>query len=135
MKTIKNLTEIISIGDEMLIGKTLNTNAHWLAAKLTENGFKIKHISTISDDKNEIINSLDMASKRSHFVFVSGGLGPTKDDITKNCLCEFFHCELIHFPDVYKHLNILLEKRGVEMIPAHYGQTLPTFKSKNILKS
>ena len=86
--------EIISIGDELLIGQTVNTNASWMGKELSQLGISVKRCTTISDNKSEILETIDKAIKRSKIVFVTGGLGPTKDDITKHTLCEYFDTEL-----------------------------------------
>jgi nicotinamide-nucleotide amidase len=86
--------EIISIGDELLIGKTINTNASWLGNELSLINIVVKWCQTISDDKNDIISALELAFKRSDLIIITGGLGPTKDDITKHVLCEYFDTEL-----------------------------------------
>ena len=81
---------VISIGDELLIGQTINTNASWIGEQLNNLGLSITNGVVISDDKKEIISALSNASLRSDLVLITGGLGPTKDDITKHTLCEYF---------------------------------------------
>jgi nicotinamide-nucleotide amidase len=91
--------EIISIGDELLIGQTINTNASWIGQECSLLGIRIVQVTTISDEKELIKDAVDMAFTRSDLVLVTGGLGPTKDDITKHTLCEYFNTELeIHIP-------------------------------------
>lgn len=87
--------EIISIGDELLIGQTINTNASWLGDQLNQLGFDVVHGAMISDEKKAITDALDFSSNRSEIVIITGGLGPTKDDITKQTLAEYFETELI----------------------------------------
>jgi nicotinamide-nucleotide amidase len=82
--------EIISIGDELLIGQVINTNASWIGNLLIENGMSVHRITVISDSKPDILRSLKDAENRSKLVLVTGGLGPTSDDITKPTVCEFF---------------------------------------------
>jgi nicotinamide-nucleotide amidase len=94
--------EIISIGDELLIGQTINTNASWIGAELASLGYKVNHVATISDDKQAIVDAIDSAVRKSRLVIITGGLGPTKDDITKKVLCEYFDSELIINEDVLK---------------------------------
>ena len=94
--------EVISIGDELLIGQTINTNASWIGEQLNILGFTISHCLVISDLKNDIINALDQAYKRSDVILITGGLGPTNDDITKHTLTEYFNTTL--------KLNIEIEK-------------------------
>jgi nicotinamide-nucleotide amidase len=84
------LAEIITIGDEILIGQIVDTNSAWIAQRLNEAGIRIKQITSISDDKAHILEALEAASKRAKIILITGGLGPTKDDITKHTLAEFF---------------------------------------------
>ena len=86
--------EIISVGDELLIGQTINTNASWLGEQLNNLGFTMAHGLVISDQKLDIINALSVAEKRSDIVIITGGLGPTNDDITKHTLTEYFNTTL-----------------------------------------
>jgi nicotinamide-nucleotide amidase len=90
--------EIISIGDELLIGQTINTNAGWMGASLALVGIRCRRVRTIGDERQEIIEAL--ATATSQVVLITGGLGPTKDDITKHTLCEFFGAKLVRHKDV-----------------------------------
>jgi nicotinamide-nucleotide amidase len=97
------IAEILSIGDELLIGQTTNTNASWLGSELAKMGARVIRIKTISDDKKEIISALENLHPSTNCLIITGGLGPTKDDITKYTLCEFFETELeIHQPTLEK---------------------------------
>ena len=86
--------EVISIGDELLIGQTINTNASWIGEQLNNLGFNISHGAVISDNKEDIISALNIASSRSDIIIITGGLGPTKDDITKHTLTKYFNTSL-----------------------------------------
>ena len=86
--------EVISIGDELLIGQTTNTNASWIGEELNNLGFNISHGAVISDNKEDIISALKNAANRSDVIIITGGLGPTKDDITKHTLTEYFNTSL-----------------------------------------
>ena len=81
--------EIISIGDELLIGQVVNTNASWMAVELNLAGINVVQISSISDDANHIKTAIKEAEARADIVLITGGLGPTKDDITKKVLMEY----------------------------------------------
>jgi nicotinamide-nucleotide amidase len=83
-------TEIITIGDEILIGQIVDTNSAWMAQALNELGIRVKQISSISDDRDHILKALKEAEERVDIVLITGGLGPTKDDITKHSLAEYF---------------------------------------------
>lgn len=104
--------EIISIGDEILIGQVINTNASWIAENLTYLGFKINRIISVSDDQNEILSALEDSGKKADLIFITGGLGPTNDDITKSTLCEYFNSELIIDKKVLKDIKALFKHRG-----------------------
>lgn len=89
------LCEIITIGDEILIGQIVDTNSAWMAQQLNEFGIRVKQITSISDDKQHIIDALNEAQKRADIILITGGLGPTKDDITKHTLAEYFNAKLV----------------------------------------
>src|SRR6185503_20301553 len=84
------LAEIITIGDEILIGQIVDTNSAWIARHLNDIGIQIKQISSVSDDREHILTALAEAKNRADIILITGGLGPTKDDITKKTLCEYF---------------------------------------------
>ncbi len=100
--------ELITIGDEILIGQIVDTNSAWMATELNKIGIKIKQISSVSDDVNHILEALAEAEKRADLILITGGLGPTKDDITKKTLAKYFNCEefVLHQPslDVVKRI-------------------------------
>ncbi len=98
--------EIISIGDELLIGQTVNTNASWIGKELSYLGARIVKTISISDQKKEILEGLSNIKNTTDCVIITGGLGPTKDDITKHTLCEFFNTSLeLHKPTLEKIQN------------------------------
>jgi len=106
---------LISIGDELLIGKTINTNASWLGEHLSAIGFDISCVETISDSREAIMNSLARLVDESKVVIVTGGLGPTNDDITKHILCEFFHTELVYNQQAYDGMARYVLARNQEI--------------------
>ena len=110
-----NLVSIISIGDELLIGQTINTNASWIGEKLTELGFEVKRIYTIGDDRDEILSVMSLAEKNSNFIFITGGLGPTHDDITRTCILEYFNTELVFDESSFERIKKLFERRKIPM--------------------
>ena len=102
---------IISIGDEILIGQTINTNAAYIGSKLVENNVQVIKTSVIGDDYEQIIKGFKLAYDESDLVIVTGGLGPTHDDITRKCIVDFFDTELVHNDTVLediKNLGILI---------------------------
>jgi nicotinamide-nucleotide amidase len=114
--------DIITIGDELLIGQTINTNASWIGKELSIQGVNIGRSTTISDTREEILSAIDEAFRRSDFVIVTGGLGPTKDDITKETLCEYFETSLESKPDVLERIKSYFEQKGREMLPTNIQQ-------------
>jgi nicotinamide-nucleotide amidase len=89
------LAEIITIGDEILIGQIVDTNSAWMATELNKIGVRVKQISSVSDDKEHILKALAEAAGRASIIFITGGLGPTKDDITKKTLADYFGVGLV----------------------------------------
>ena len=102
--------ELISIGDEILIGQIVNTNSVFLAKELNKIGVAIAQITAISDEKNTIINALDQARERADIIIMTGGLGPTKDDLTKHTLCEYFDDHLVKDEAVLAHIENIFKK-------------------------
>lgn len=107
--------EIISIGDELLIGQVVNTNASWLGIEFNLAGISIYQITAVSDDRNHILTALAEAGHRAEIILITGGLGPTKDDITKQVLCEYFNTRLVFNDDVYQNIERLFGARGVKI--------------------
>jgi len=114
--------EIISIGDELLIGQVVNTNASWIAAELNKWGIQVSHISMIADDSNAIKLALDVAGKRAGIIITIGGLGPTKDDITKQVLTEYFNTKLIFHEPSFEQVKQLFKARNYEVTPINRKQ-------------
>lgn len=107
--------EIITIGDELLIGQVIDTNSAWMAARLGDEGFRVVHKQTVGDEEADILRALREAEEHAAVVLITGGLGPTKDDITLRTLCQHFNSAL-HFSDeVYTHIAQLFTRRGIEM--------------------
>jgi nicotinamide-nucleotide amidase len=105
--------EIISIGNELLIGQVVNTNSAWMAEQLNLAGFRVDRITVIADDEESIFSALDEVCGKSEFVLLTGGLGPTKDDITKEVVCQFFDTKLVLNPDALQDIERLFPKRGL----------------------
>ncbi|WP_437399651.1 competence/damage-inducible protein A [Flagellimonas lutimaris] len=102
--------EIITIGDEILIGQIIDSNSAFISKELNKIGVSVYQITSIQDDKDHILKSLKEAGERSSVVIITGGLGPTKDDVTKHTLCEFFEDELVRDDAVLKHIEELFKK-------------------------
>lgn len=125
--------EIISIGDELLIGQTINTNAAWMGQELNKIGVDVYQVSAISDDKEHIIQSLEEARQRVDLVLITGGLGPTKDDITKTTLAEYFNTNLIINPDILESIKGRLKSRNLEINELNRQQALVPEDARIIL--
>jgi len=102
--------ELVSIGDEILIGQIVNTNAVFLAKALNKIGIEITQITSISDDKESIIKTLEDSAFRAQLVILTGGLGPTKDDLTKHTLCEYFNDTLVENKQILAHIEEIFAK-------------------------
>ena len=116
------IAEIISIGDELLIGQVVNTNASWIAEKLNNIGIKVHQISTVSDNKEHILQSLEETESRADLIIITGGIGPTKDDITKTTLCEFFNTKLVFSDETYEIIQQLFKVRGYKVTESNRKQ-------------
>ena len=103
--------EIITIGDELLIGQVVDTNSAWMAEKLNEIGIELYQITSVHDQREHIVAALDEAFSRADIVLTTGGLGPTNDDITKHVLCEYFDTHLIEDQRVRAHIMDLYRER------------------------
>jgi len=103
--------EIITIGDEILIGQIVDTNSAWMATELNRSGFELAQISSVHDDVDHIVQSLDLALQRADIVLFTGGIGPTNDDITKQTLCKYFGSKLIFDQSVFQNIEKLFVNR------------------------
>ena len=106
--------EIITIGDEILIGQIVDTNSAWIAARLNEAGFTVVRKLTVGDDRREIADAVEGAMRTADAVIVTGGLGPTKDDITKQTLAGIFGGEMVRDRETYERNGRILAARGIE---------------------
>lgn len=103
--------EIITIGDELLIGQVVDTNSAWMAERLNEAGIELYQITSVHDDREHILRALNEAFSRADIVLTTGGLGPTKDDITKHVMCEYFGTSLVEDIHVRAHIHELYKER------------------------
>ncbi|OJV87116.1 MAG: damage-inducible protein CinA [Bacteroidia bacterium 44-10] len=116
--------EIITIGDEILIGQIIETNSAWMAAELTKAGFEVTHIHSVGDSAQTIIDAIDLAFSRSDILLLTGGIGPTHDDITKNTLCRYFNTELIFSNDVLENILNIFAHRNISLNELTRNQAL-----------
>lgn len=115
---------IINIGDELLIGQVVNTNASTMSRMLTAAGMDVRKTMVVGDERQAIWNAVDEAIHESDAVLVTGGLGPTKDDITKKLLCEYFGSELVESQLALDNVKRIFESRGYELTPVNRAQAL-----------
>ncbi len=116
--------ELISVGDELLIGQTINTNASWLGEQLNNLGFTIAYGLVISDQKKDIVNALNQAENRSDVVLITGGLGPTNDDITKHTLTEYFNTTLELDKEIEQNIIDYFTNRNLPILQTNKDQAL-----------
>jgi nicotinamide-nucleotide amidase len=119
-----NHAEIISIGNELLSGLTINSNASWIAQKLSNAGISVNWITTIADRREEIKFALRTAASRAEIILCTGGLGPTPDDITKNTICEFFQTKLVLHSPTLENVIQIFKRRKIKMPEVNRGQAM-----------
>lgn len=122
--------EIINIGDELLIGQVINTNASWMGQMLSRNGFEVVQMTSVSDQSEEIAESVRLAMTRADIVLLSGGLGPTKDDITKKTLADFFNSEMYFNEESYLNVKRLFKARGFDVMEVNKNQAYLPVKAE-----
>jgi nicotinamide-nucleotide amidase len=125
--------EIITIGDEILIGQILDSNSKWIAAELNKIGVSVYQITSIQDDKNHILKALAEAQFNAEIVIITGGLGPTKDDITKLTLTEYFNDELVLNEKIVEHIKQLFEKINYPFTQVNKNQALVPKKCEPLM--
>lgn len=124
--------EIITIGDEILYGQILDTNTQWISQELDKLGIQTVRKSSVGDSKQAILGILSEAKERADLVFITGGLGPTKDDLTKHLLCEYFNTTLELHPQALEDVTVFFEKRGRELSELNKAQALLPVKCEFI---
>jgi nicotinamide-nucleotide amidase len=125
---MKKITaEILAIGDELLFGQTLDTNSHWISGELDKVGIKVIRRTTIGDVEEEILTAFAEAEKRADVILITGGLGPTSDDLTKPCLAKYFNCGLEINEEALAEVTEFFKSRGRELTELNRQQAaLPT---------
>lgn len=113
MKSV--LAELITIGDEILYGQTLDTNAHWMSGELDKIGVKVNRRTTCGDVEGEILDAFKEAEHRADIILITGGLGPTNDDLTKPCLAKYFDCDIVMNKQALSELEAYMSTRGREL--------------------
>ncbi len=124
--------EILTIGDEILYGQTLDTNSHWISAELDQIGIRVIRKSTIPDDKEAILAAFAESESRADITFITGGLGPTNDDLTKPCLAEYFGVGMVLNQEALDEITELFERSGREVTELNYGQAMQPIGAKKV---
>ncbi|KAB1065702.1 competence/damage-inducible protein A [Salibacter halophilus] len=124
--------EIITIGDEILIGQVIDSNSAWIAKQLNALGIRVRQITSISDDKEHIFNAMNEARKNADLIIMTGGLGPTRDDITKRTFADYFNDELIMNDRILKGVEDYFASKGKEMLDVNKYQALVPSRSKPV---
>src|SRR5690554_1198553 len=102
--------EIIAIGDELLYGQIVDTNSHWISQELDLVGVKVVHRTTVGDDRESMLAAFKAAEQRADIVLITGGLGPTSDDLTKPLLAEYFDSPVKLAPEALEDLRVFFSK-------------------------
>src|SRR5260221_4968973 len=108
------LAELLTIGDEILYGQIVDTNSQWMSVELDKVGIKIIRKTSVGDDESEIPTAFAEAEKRADIILITGGLGPTSDDLTKPLLAKYFNCEMKMHPEALEELTAFFKSRGRE---------------------
>ena len=115
---------LISIGDELLIGQTINTNVSFIGNLISDNNISIIKSTVIGDDIKIILDELELAYSRADIIICTGGLGPTHDDVTRNAFVQYFKTELVRNDEVLEDIKSMLKRRGREMKKTHEDQAM-----------
>lgn len=118
------LAEIIIIGDEILYGQTLDTNSHWISGELDRIGIRVIRKTTVGDQEERILEAFEDAERRAQLILITGGLGPTNDDLTKPCLAKYFHADLLMNAEALEDVTAFLKSKGREMTELNRNQAL-----------
>ena len=113
---------LITVGDEILIGQIVDTNSSWIASHLAEVGVGVVAKLSVGDILSDITRGMDMIFEKSDVILMTGGLGPTKDDVTKKALAAYFGSEMVFSQETYDRIAAIFEKRGIKMTEAHHEQ-------------
>ncbi|MHC5156120.1 MAG: competence/damage-inducible protein A [Planctomycetota bacterium] len=116
---------IISIGNELLSGQTVDTNAAWLSNKLLEMGIAVTGGWTVPDDQSRVVAAIDQAAQLGGLILITGGLGPTDDDLTRQAAAAYLDVDLVFQPVLLEQIEAFFAKRGKEMAPNNRSQAYP----------
>jgi nicotinamide-nucleotide amidase len=129
---MKSVTaELLTIGDEILYGQIVDTNSQWMSVELSNAGIKVIRKTSVGDQESEILTALAEAQKRADIILITGGLGPTSDDLTKPCLVKYFNCELVMNEEALAEVTEFFKSRGRELTEVNRQQAaLPSCAEK-----
>jgi nicotinamide-nucleotide amidase len=116
--------ELLTIGDEILYGQIVDTNSQWMSVELGNAGVKVTRKTSVGDEENEILTAFAEAEKRADIILITGGLGPTSDDITKPCLAKYFNCEMKLNEEALAEVTEFFKSRGRELSEVNRNQAL-----------
>lgn len=116
--------EIITIGDEILIGQIVDTNSAWIAEQFNLNGIEIYQITSVHDDTEHIAEAMRIAEEKADLVILTGGLGPTKDDITKHALCDYFNTKLVFHKQTFENIKNRFKNRNIDLNKLNRDQAM-----------
>ncbi len=116
--------EIITIGDEILIGQIVDTNSAWIGQQFSLNGIEIYQVTSVHDDREHILEAIRKAEEKVDLVVITGGLGPTKDDITKRVLCEYFDTQLVFHEPTLEAIKVRFANRGIDVNRLNQDQAM-----------
>lgn len=116
------LAELLTIGDEILYGQIVDTNSQWMSVELSNAGIKVIRKTTVGDQEDEILTAFAEAEKRADIILITGGLGPTNDDLTKPCLAKYFNCKLEMHPEALAEVTAFFVQRGRELTEVNRQQ-------------
>ena len=123
--------ELLTIGDEILYGQIVDTNAQWMSVELDKIGIKVIRKTSVGDQEQEILTAFAEAEKRADIILITGGLGPTSDDLTKPLLAKYFNCELVMNEEALAEVTAFFKSRGREMTEMNRQQAaLPSACTK-----
>src|SRR5436853_1734633 len=120
---MKSITaELLTIGDEILYGQIVDTNSQWMSVALSNAGIKVVRKTSVGDSESEIIRALAEAESRADVILITGGLGPTSDDLTKPCLAKYFNCGMSIHEEALTEVTAFFKSRGRELTEVNRQQ-------------
>lgn len=123
---------IITIGDELLLGQVVDTNSAWIGQELAKLGIGVAERLAVADEEEAILEAIGRALDKTPLVIITGGLGPTRDDLTKDVLCRYFQSALREDPEVLRHIRAIFDQKGMALLPSNRAQALVPVKARTL---